>query len=575
MTLSAPPAKNQSQCADGSDELLPHVTGACAEALGAAEAYLDAAKAAVSQGLDGKGLDGKDAGFDHNQFALHGYAWLATYVAALGQMLAWARRLEAQGKLGELEALMLQAAFGEYLAQMVGGIALAQGEIVRPGDLGIDTGGLEAGALAGIESGAAAVLARLGNSAQVRDRIARLIGDGAFGAVGYGDDTLELVQAQFRRFADERLKPHAQDWHLRDALIPMAVIDDMAALGVFGLTVAEAHGGHGMSREALAVVTEELSRGYLGAGSLGTRSEIAAELIAQGGTEDQKARFLPGIASGAIIPTAVFTEPDAGSDLGAIKTRAVRKKGTDTYVITGAKTWTTHGARSDLMTLLARTDADAEGYRGLSMFLAVKPRGTDASPFPAKGMSGSEIQVLGYRGMKEYEIAFDGFEVEAENLLGGVEGQGFRQLMQTFESARIHTAARATGVAQAALEEATAYAHDRHQFGRPIAGFQRVGGKLAWMATETMIARQLSLFAARQKDSGRRCDIEAGMAKLLAARIAWANADNAVQIFGGNGYAVETPVSRLLLDARILNIFEGAAEIQAHIIARGLLEGRN
>ncbi len=565
MTLSAPPAKNQSQCADGTGELMARITDACAEALGAAEAYLDAAKRAVSQAVRGQ-----DVGFDHNQFALHGYAWLATYVAALSQMLAWARRLEATDKLGELEALMLQAAFGEYLAQMAGGIALAQGEIVRPADLGLDAGALEV-----LGTGAAATLARTGNSAPVRDRIARLIADGAFGAVGHSDDTLELVRDQFRRFANERLKPYAQDWHLRDALIPMEVIDDMAALGVFGLTVPEAHGGHGMSREALVVVTEELSRGYLGAGSLGTRSEIAAELIAQGGTEDQKARFLPGIASGAIIPTAVFTEPDAGSDLGAIKTRAERKRGTDTYAITGAKTWTTHGARSDLMTLLARTDGAAEGYRGLSMFLGVKPRGTDADPFPAKGMSGSEIKVLGYRGMKEYEIAFDGFEIEAGNLLCGVEGQGFRQLMRTFESARIHTAARATGVAQDALEQATAYAHERRQFGQPIAQFQRVGGKLAWMATETMIARQLSHFAAREKDSGRRCDIEAGMAKLLAARVAWANADNAVQIFGGNGYAVETPVSRLLLDARILNIFEGAAEIQAHIIARGLLEGRN
>ncbi len=565
MTLSAPSAKNQSQCTGGTAELMAHITDTCAEGLAAAEAYLDTAKEAVTQALDGR-----DAGFDHNQFALHGYAWLATYVAALGQMLAWARRLEDADQLGELEALMLQAGFGEYLAQMAGGIALAQGEIVRPSDLGLDAGALDV-----LNTGAAATLARDGNSAPVRDRIARLIGDGAFGAVGFGDDTLALARDQFRRFADERIRPHAHDWHLRDALIPMDVIDDMAALGVFGLTVPKAHGGHGMSREALAVVTEELARGYLGAGSLGTRSEIAAELIAQGGTEDQKARFLPGIASGAIIPTAVFTEPDAGSDLGAIKTRAVRKDGSGTYVITGAKTWTTHGARSDLMTLLARTDPAAEGYRGLSMFLATKPRGTDADPFPAKGMSGSEIKVLGYRGMKEYEIAFDGFEVEAENLLGGVEGQGFRQLMQTFESARIHTAARATGVAQAALEEATAYAHDRRQFGQPIARFQRVGGKLAWMATETMIARQLSLFAARSKDSGRRCDIEAGMAKLLAARIAWANADNAVQIFGGTGYAVETPVSRLLLDARILNIFEGAAEIQAHIIARRLLEGRN
>jgi (2S)-methylsuccinyl-CoA dehydrogenase len=190
-------------------------------------------------------------------------------------------------------------------------------------------------------------------------------------------------------------------------------------------------------------------------------------------------------------------------------------------------------------------------------------------------MSGTEIEVLGYRGMKEYEIAFDGFEVKAENLLGGVEGLGFKQLMQTFESARIQTAARAIGVAQAAMEQAIAYGQNRVQFARPIIDFPRVADKIAMMATEIMIARQLTYHAAREKDSGRRCDLEAGMAKLLAARVAWANADNAVQIHGGNGFALEFPVSRILCDARILNIFEGAAEIQAQVIARRLLDGTN
>jgi (2S)-methylsuccinyl-CoA dehydrogenase len=351
------------------------------------------------------------------------------------------------------------------------------------------------------------------------------------------------------------------------------VIAQLAGLGVFGLTVPEDFGGAGLGKTAMCVVTEELSRGYIGLGSLGTRSEIAAELIRLGGTEAQQQRWLPGIASGEILPTAVFTEPNVGSDLGALKTRAVREG--DTYRITGNKTWITHAARSDVMTLLARTDANETGYKGLSMFLAEKPRGTDADPFPAPGMSGGEIQVLGYRGMKEYEIAFDGFAVAAENLLGGVEGEGFKQLMATFESARVQTAARAVGVAQNALELGLRYALDRQQFGKPIAAFPRVAGKLAWMAVETMMARQLTLFAAREKDSERRCDIEAGMAKLLAARVAWANADNALQVHGGNGYAAEYRISRVLCDARILNIFEGAAEIQAQVIARGLLGGRN
>src|SRR5205814_7487902 len=231
--------------------------------------------------------------------------------------------------------------------------------------------------------------------------------------------------------------------------------------------------------------------------------------------------------------------------------------------------------RSDLMTLLARTDPDERGYAGLSMFLAEKPRGDDDDPFPAAGMSGTEIPVLGYRGMKEYEIAFDGFAVPADGLLGGVEGQGFKQLMAPFESARVQTASRAVGVAQNALELGLAYALERRQFGRPIAQFPRVSHKLAMMVVETMVARQLTYFAAREKDSFRRCDIEAGMAKLLAARVAWANADNALQIHGGNGYALEYPISRVLCDARILNIFEGAAEIQAHVISRRLLEGAN
>ena len=237
----------------------------------------------------------------------------------------------------------------------------------------------------------------------------------------------------------------------------------------------------------------------------------------------------------------------------------------------GNKIWITHAARTDMMTLMARTDPDENGYRGLSMFLAEKPRGTDADPFPAAGMEGTEIRVLGYRGMKEYELGFDGFEVSADSLLGGQEGQGFKQLMATFETARIQTAARAVGVSQNALELGFGYANDREQFRRPIVEFARVGGKLGWMATETMIARQLAYFAARQKDSDQRCDIEAGMAKLLGARVAWSNADNALQIHGGNGYAEEYDISRVLCDARILNIFEGAAEIQAGIIARGLL----
>jgi (2S)-methylsuccinyl-CoA dehydrogenase len=379
-----------------------------------------------------------------------------------------------------------------------------------------------------------------------------------------------MVRDQFRRFADDKVMPDAHGWHLRDELIPIEIINEMAELGVFGLTIPEEYGGFGMGKTAMCVVSEELSRGYIGVGSLGTRSEIAAELILCGGTEEQKQKWLPKIASAEILPTAVFTEPNTGSDLGSLRTRAV--KDGDDYMVTGNKTWITHAARADVMTLLARTDPDTSNYSGLSMFLAEKERGDDETPFPTEGMSGGEIEVLGYRGMKEYELGFDGFKVKGENLLGGVEGQGFKQLMKTFESARIQTAARAVGVAQSAMEYAMQYAIDRKQFGKSLIHFPRVYGKIAMMAVEIMIARQLTYFSAREKDAERRCDLEAGMAKLLAARIAWSNADNGLQIHGGNGFALEYPISRVLCDARILNIFEGAAEIQAQVIARRLLE---
>ena len=551
--------------ATSGDTILADLLTTCDGAIAAAEGLLDAARTAVREVTV---ADGRvDAGLvDEHQFAAHGLAWYATYVAALQQILGWARRLDAAGKLGELESLIVQAAFGEYLAQMAGGIAMSQIEVVRPGDLGLDED-----ALVAFRTEPVARLIASGNSAAVRARIAALIADGHFGYARPGDETLDMVCEQFHRFSDERIAPQAQDWHRADRLIPIEIIDEMAELGVFGLTVPEEWGGLGMSKVAMCVVTEELSRGSLGVGSLGTRSEIAAELIRSGGTDEQKSRWLARLASGEVLPTAVFTEPGTGSDLGSLRTRAIRDG--EVYRVTGNKTWITHAARTDLMTLLARTDPDQPGYKGLSMFLAEKPRGSDDDPFPAPGMSGGEIGVLGYRGMKEYELAFDGFEIPSDSLLGGEGGNGFKQLMVTFESARIQTAARAVGVAQNALELGLSYANERIQFGKAIYGFPRVSGKLAWMAVEIMIARQLTWFAGREKDAGHRCDLEAGMAKLLAARVAWSSADNALQIHGGNGYAEEFTISRVLVDSRILNIFEGAAEIQAQVIARRLLSG--
>jgi (2S)-methylsuccinyl-CoA dehydrogenase len=508
---------------------------------------------------------------DREQRAAHGLAWLATYVEAVRQLAAYAERMAAAGRFGAIEEAVTRIGLGEYLAQISGGIPMSQGEFVRPADLG-----LSATQVATRLGGPVEVLIADGNTAERRARLMELMRGGnlhaTIGDCGL-DETLESIREEMRKFADSEVIPHAQQWHLTNTYIPLQTIGQMSELGVFGLTIPEDYGGMGLGKESMCVVSEELSRGYIGVGSLGTRSEIAAELILNAGTTEQKNRWLPKIASGEVLPTAVFTEPNTGSDLASIKTRAVRDA--ESYKVFGNKTWITHPVRADLMTLLVRTNPKEAGHRGLSMLLAEKPRGTDQNPFPAQGMTGTEIEVLGYRGMKEYEIAFDGFAVKAENLLGGVEGLGFKQLMQTFESARIQTAARAIGVAQAALEQSLTYAQSRIQFGQPIAAFPRVGDKIAMMAAEVMIARQLTYYAARQKDSGRRCDLEAGMAKLLAARVAWAAADNAVQIHGGNGFALEFPVSRILCDARILNIFEGAAEIQAQVIARRLLDGSN
>ncbi len=539
----------------------------CATALDALEGLQSAAKAALAARLlrDGR-ADG--AALEREQLAAHGYAWLATYATALGALLARARRLEAGGVLSPLERLVLEAGFSEYLAQVAGGIAMSQNEIVRLEELGLP----EADLARFLEAPPVQALRRVSQSG-LRAEIAAAIGRGDEPHEALGDDMLDMIRDQFRRFAAEAVAPEAARIHREDALIPMSLLASMAELGVFGITIPEERGGQGLGKVAMCVVTEELSRASLAVGSLATRSEIAAELIAQNGTEAQKAAFLPGIASGAIIPTAVFTEPNTGSDLASVRTRAVPEDGV--YQVTGGKTWITHAARADLMTVLVRTGAPEEGHRGLSILLAGKPRGTEEDPFPAAGMTGAEIKVLGYRGMKEYEIAFDGFMVPEDRLLGGVTGQGFRQLMATFEAARIQTAARAVGVAWNAYDLALRYARERTQFGKPLFAFPRVHGKLAMMLVENVIARELTLAAARRKDQGGRCDIEAGMAKLLAARIAWSNADAAVQIHGGNGYAEEYAVSRVLVDARILNIFEGAAEIQAGVIARGLLEGRN
>jgi (2S)-methylsuccinyl-CoA dehydrogenase len=525
-------------------------------ALQAAETYRAAAASALADRLAQRPID-------REQRAAHGFAWVATTVAALAAVLDWC---ESGQDSNPLDTKIATLSFAEGIGQLVGGLPMGQNEIFRPADLGI-------GAAARVLADACADLLDADHAA-MRAEIATALADGHWPSETLHDTDLDAIRDQYRRFTDAEILPYAHDWHLANALIPDPTVQAMADLGTFGVCIPEEFGGLGLSKLVMCIVTEELSRGWIGAGSLGTRSEIAGELIATGGTAEQKAEWLPRIASGAVLPTAVFTEPDVGSDLGSLQTRARRDVG-GAWVIDGAKTWITHAARSDLMTLLARTLPDAKGYAGLSMLLVPKPRGTEDDAFPAEGMAGSEIAVLGYRGMREYALQFDAMAAPAGALLGGEEGQGFKQLMRTFEGARIQTAARAVGVARRALELGMDYALDRKQFGKAIIHFPRVADKLAMSLVDFVTARELSYAAARAKDSGKRCDIEAGMAKLLAARAAWSNADASLQIHGGNGYALEYEISRVLCDARILNIFEGAAEIQAQVIARGLVEGRN
>ena len=541
-------------------DLLVRAGAACV----AAQNYVHAARNACRVRVAG----GDARALDDEQRALHGFAWIATLAQSLDAVRLWAEQLDAEGALAPIDALVLRVGFGEYLAQLAYALPMSQNELVRPVDLGVADAARTLAADAAVDW----FLAE-GNNAATRAALMALIEADARPSEGLGDETLDMVRAQFRTFAAQRIAPKAHEWHLADALIPIEIVNEMANLGVFGVCIHPDYGGLGLGKLAMCVVSEELSRGWICAGSLGTRSEIAGELIGESGTPEQKAYWLPRLASGEILPTAVFTEPDVGSDLASLKTRAVRDDAG--WSVTGAKNWITHAARADLMTLLVRTNPAERGHAGLSMLLAAKTRGTEDEPFPDAGIAGSEIEVLGYRGMREYALSFDDFRVAGDGVLGGEEGKGFRQLMRTFEGARIQTAARAIGVGWNAFDVGLGYARTRRQFGRSLGEFPRVADKLALMLTEQVMARELTYAAARRKDEGRRCDIEAGMAKLLAARVAWANADAAVQIHGGNGYALEYEASRILCDARILNIFEGAAEIQAHVVARGLLSAAN
>jgi (2S)-methylsuccinyl-CoA dehydrogenase len=396
-------------------------------------------------------------------------------------------------------------------------------------------------------------------------------------------EELELARETFHRFAENEIRPHAERVHRTNSDIPESIVSGLADLGAFGLSVPEEYGGFASGGESdymgMVVATEELSWGSLGiGGSLITRPEILTRALVRGGTEEQKRRWLPKIASGELLAAVAVTEPDFGSDVAGIVTSA--SPTTSGWSINGVKTWCTFAARADVLMLLARTDPDrTKGHRGLSLFVVDKERATgkgfvlhQTGALSGK-LEGRPIDTLGYRGMHSYELAFENWLVPEDNLVGGDDGlgRGFYLQMQGFENGRLQTVARAVGVMQAAYEAAIAYARERKVFGKAIIDYELTRVKLARMAVLIQASRQFSYEVARLMAKGEGA-LEASMAKAYVCRAAEWVTREAMQIHGGMGYAEEYPVSRYFVDARVLSIFEGADEILAlKVIARGLV----
>jgi alkylation response protein AidB-like acyl-CoA dehydrogenase len=376
----------------------------------------------------------------------------------------------------------------------------------------------------------------------------------------------EDVVAAVREFVDREVLPVASRLEHADEY-PSELVDGMRELGLFGVAIPEAHGGLGLDLETYALVNEELARGWMSLSGILNGHFVTAWMIERFGTAEQQGRWLPRMATGEVRAAFAMTEPQAGSDLQAIRTRAVRDA--DGYVVAGEKTWITNALRATLLAVLVKTDLDADPpHRGTSTLIVEKQPGDADLP----GLTIRPLDKLGYKGLETCSVAFDAFRVPSDGLLGGVEGSGFRQFMAAIELGRVNIAARGVGVAQAALDASLRYARERKAFGKPIAEHQAIQLKLAQMATKVEAARQLTLHAARRKQTGERADLEAGMAKLFASEVALECAGQAMRIHGGYGYSPEFVVERLYRDAPLLVIGEGTNEIQQLVIARRLLE---
>ncbi|MFI8990427.1 acyl-CoA dehydrogenase family protein [Streptomyces antimycoticus] len=364
-----------------------------------------------------------------------------------------------------------------------------------------------------------------------------------------------------RDFVDNDVKPVVRELEHSNTY-PEALIERMKQLGVFGLAIPEEYGGTPVSTPCYVLITEELARGWMSlAGATGGHT-VVSTLLLRFGTEEQKRRYLPKMATGEIRATMALTEPGGGSDLQAMRT--VARKDADGYVVDGSKTWITNSRRSGLIALLCKTDPDATpAHRGISILLVEHGPGLAVS---------RDLPKLGYKGVESCELSFDGYRAPADAVLGGVEGKGFAQMMKGLETGRLQVASRALGVGRAALEDALAYAQERESFGKPIWQHQSIGNYLADMATALTAARQLTLYAAREADAGRRVDMEAGMAKLFASETAMEITLNAVRIHGGYGYSTEFDVERYFRDAPLMIVGEGTNEIQRNVIAAQLVK---
>ena len=529
----------------------PPDLAAAAEAVAVAESFVDDAVHAL----------GEAGGVDANQVVAYDIAHAAAGVAT-------ARATLGYGARGEIEGRIACAFVADTYADLVGRL------VGREADWGVDAARLSA---------AGGFVSTYRSPAFLSELC------GEQGPRHLGED-FELVRETFHRFAAERVRPHAEHVHRTNGDIPDEIIDGLAELGGFGLSVPEEYGGFATGGESdylgMVVATEELSWGSLGiGGSLITRPEILTRALVHGGTEEQKHRWLPKLARGEILAAVAVTEPDFGSDVAGIVTSATRTEGG--WLVNGVKTWCTFAARADVLMLLARTDPDrSKAHRGLSLFVVEKPRG-EGSGFvftqdPAEAgrtggpgrLEGRPIDTIGYRGMHSYEVAFENWFVPDANLVGGDEGlgRGFYLQMRGFENGRLQTAARALGVMQAAYEAAYEYAANRVVFGAPIGDYQLTRVKLARMAVVIQATRQFSLEVARLMATGDGT-LEASMVKAYVCRAAEWVTREAMQIHGGMGYAEEFPVSRYFVDARVLSIFEGADETLAlKVIARRLLE---